>query len=613
MQSIKQANMSFLQKEYPNLYEQYIGYEPRDKDIHIEYAKNNDPIVSKRTASSNKYMYSKYNPNAEAEKWLEQTKSDSEPAKHMLLFGLGLGYHLDAIVKEYPDSKIYILEPDPDVFFAYIEARNMKESLRHRNIAALAIGFDERVVYNFTSILANHVSEELTIKVVPYYQREHNELYSNLMSGVKRALKHHKTELATGLLFETEWPRNCIKNMSAFLQTPDISGLKDCYRNVPALVVGSGPSLADELELLKTLKGKYVIIAAGTSIQALLLNNIKPDLVVSIDGGEPNYRAFKDVDLTEIPLLFTPIVHNGIVSKPMKNAIRFSTSSDTLTPYVLPNDIENTVFLSAATVTASAMQAANLLGCNPIMLVGQDLSYPNDTFYTAGIDHISKESLQKTIEEQGLEMVSNVTGGYNRTSSKMKVTLTAIEHLVMLLSKNTFINTSRRGAQIKGADFKALEQCIEEYPADPSRRINLSENIADIAYDQAQVINRGKEKLSELYLELKQLNIRTQNLLKLIDNDELKLMTTKKAQQQINKINEKWSKINDMPVFSKALSMSTEAHIKIMVKQLPHMIEEQDVKKRLRLLQKNLRGLISALDKLTPQLMNWTEEAIGKI
>ena len=67
--------------------------------------------------------------------------------------------------------------------------------------------------------------------------------------------------------------------------------------------------------MLKKLKKHALIIAAGSSTQALLKNGITPHLIISMDGSEPNYRAFKNLNLKGVPLLFSPIIKYKILDE----------------------------------------------------------------------------------------------------------------------------------------------------------------------------------------------------------------------------------------------------------------------------------------------------------
>src|SRR5690606_38649969 len=102
----------------------------------------------------------------------------------------------------------------------------------------------------------------------------------------------YQIDINTITYFRREGCGNLILNMSRNLKTPSCKGLKNCCRNIPAIIVGSGPSLTKEIEKVKVMKDRAIIIAAGSSIQALQHSGLDPDLIVSIDAGAANRKVF---------------------------------------------------------------------------------------------------------------------------------------------------------------------------------------------------------------------------------------------------------------------------------------------------------------------------------
>src|SRR5690606_30190597 len=131
---------------------------------------------------------------------------------------------------------------------------------------------------------------------------------------------------------------------------------------IPAVVVGSGPSLAMDIEKLKQLRDRVIIIAAGSSIQILLAHGLIPHLVVSMDAGEANRRVFAKIDISEIPFLYIPTIkHTSIKSEDSPYLMHAYFDIDSLSRYVMGITNEDVVFSSTATVTSTALQAAAYL------------------------------------------------------------------------------------------------------------------------------------------------------------------------------------------------------------------------------------------------------------
>ena len=67
--------------------------------------------------------------------------------------------------------------------------------------------------------------------------------------------------------------------------------------NFPVIVVGSGPSLDQDIEHIRELKDTHIIVAAASSSYALLENGIDPDFLILLERGThevDNYTKLKN-------------------------------------------------------------------------------------------------------------------------------------------------------------------------------------------------------------------------------------------------------------------------------------------------------------------------------
>src|SRR5471030_316510 len=68
------------------------------------------------------------------------------------------------------------------------------------------------------------------------------------------------------------------------------------------IVVAAGPSLDQELDLLKENRDKFKIISVGSALRALMNKEIRPDVIVIIDGKEIVKKQFEGYENENIPL-----------------------------------------------------------------------------------------------------------------------------------------------------------------------------------------------------------------------------------------------------------------------------------------------------------------------
>jgi hypothetical protein len=116
-----QRNLHFFKENKLAVLEQI-----KNKDIPGHYpvcpAREKDMYYIASTEEGGLLLHSRYNPVREAELWA--TKEDLEGKRHAVLFGLGCGYHAEALLRRDPDLNLYIYEPDLQVFLDTLPYRD---------------------------------------------------------------------------------------------------------------------------------------------------------------------------------------------------------------------------------------------------------------------------------------------------------------------------------------------------------------------------------------------------------------------------------------------------------------------------------------------------------
>jgi len=379
-----------------------------------------------------------------------------------LFCGFGLGYHLEAFLKLYPEKRVYLYEPYVDTLLCALEQRDLRPILKNEKIAMFGVGCELKTQVDFIESAFVTSSQTIRLMEVPVYRLAYPELVNNYRQLIAQLAASAASSLRTLTYFRKDWIRNLILNMGFNLYTPSIKGMKGKCNKIPAIVVGSGPSLEMEKESLRLFKNHALIIAAGTSTMALQKYGIEPDLVVSMDPGWHNFKAFRKVDITDIPFLYIPTVYSGILSVKNKYMMHAFFNLDAPTTYFMGLTNEDPVFASTATVSGTAIQTAIYLGCNEIIFIGQDYSFPGDQFYAEGVTHDTQETLASKLKESK-EKVLNVNGGMNRSNLAMNVARQGIEQLIYMYPECNFYNASKVGAEIDRTQPRSLDKLYEKF------------------------------------------------------------------------------------------------------------------------------------------------------
>ncbi len=229
------------------------------------------------------------------------------------------------------------------------------------------------------------------------------EIFSCKNSSDFQDIKKHFTELKEGIHFTaSEYSdfglavmKNFYQNLDLFSDFKKYKDLKNQFSQIPAIILGAGPSLEKNQETLKTLQSHALFFAGGTALNSLAYHGIKPHFAASIDKEAP-YQTFKHADIFNVPFFFQPRISN--------ENLKIISSQKILVPdsscFALENWIARELDLyqgsidSGWNVATFLIQIAVYLGCNPIVFVGMDLAKSKeDVLYSKGTGVCQKKEI----------------------------------------------------------------------------------------------------------------------------------------------------------------------------------------------------------------------------
>ena len=201
-----------------------------------------------------------------------------------------------------------------------------------------------------------------------------------------------KINAATVSSLLPKWLENVRKNFLGDIEIPDISKLKDTSEK-PGLVIGAGPSLIEKKHLNALAESNFynkhegVIISTAHSLVWCLEAGVVPDYVTMIDASEKMIDFFDD-----------PLVEK--YSKKMTGLFSITVQRDVLDrwdgeklffvpiiPHMTTPNVQSviailfegtTVLDCMANCGSFSWNVARYIGCNPIALIGMDMSFKPD-------------------------------------------------------------------------------------------------------------------------------------------------------------------------------------------------------------------------------------------
>lgn len=301
-----------------------------------------------------------------------------------IVLGIGLGYHVEALIQRIPEgSQVLIAEPDAELFHLAMASVPLTHILSYPGLG-VAIGAESSFVDELRRINGMTPGVRPYICVHPTLARLNPGRYQRWQSAIRSEFSRALVDTATIIQWDLTWGRNTMTNLPRVLRTPPVNRLFGQFQGVPGIIVAAGPSLDLNVHELAHARGKAVIIAVGTALKALRAQGVEPDLVVSYDGSEANYRHFQGVAYDDIPLVFEPMIYPGIPQDHRGQQWVMQTNSNAFMGWLTAILESPGIISSGGSIATVALDLAVKLGCNPLVLVGQDLAFGNGRTHAQG-------------------------------------------------------------------------------------------------------------------------------------------------------------------------------------------------------------------------------------
>ncbi len=420
--------------------------------------------------------------------WLSRTVRESPPGSAYVVFGLGMG-HTARQLRAMTDAPILIYEPDPGIARRALEAGPSDLG----GIPIICTAFD---LTQFWTSFGGH-RENVTLISTPGYASLYGREDRELREAVTQLVQRRSVNSATHRLRAREWISDVLENVELLAHSPCVLGLAEKYKNVPAFIVGAGPSLGKNAELLADAAKKGLVIAVNSSALALARRNVQPQIVTCMESIDLSELLSRVPYLDEVVRVFSMTVHPKTMRTGRGPLLPVYEGLPLLSPLASLGDAAGLPVCGS--VSTLAFSLAQRLGCSPIVFVGQDLAYTGGEAYAAGtpyegsrvrvsadgqsLEHVRSATLKATnaamAETEPLREVTAWGGagkvlstiGFSAIRSWLEL---AAEVLGRECPEQRLVNATEGGARIAGFEELALSQLLEGLP-------NLDISARDIA------------------------------------------------------------------------------------------------------------------------------------
>lgn len=545
--------------------------------------------------------------------WLQAVKGSVEDMECIFVYGFGQGLSLSDLLNLYSNRLLFVYEPNLHQFYHAISNYDLRHVLAHPNLYYLAIEEDQlNSLFYLTSV---HMQKELAFVALRYYLEKEMDVLRKIKHDFEEFNVMYNSNQNTHHFFREDWIRNSLYQIPGMLSSVPIEKIKNIFPGITAVIVASGPSLQTDMEWVSRFAPHALIISAGSSIQALVNQGISPHLAVTLDGGPINGKVFSDPRTLEAPLLYASTSYYEITErKDPEQTIHAVMSNDPISQYYLEIVKEQTALTPTPTVTGTAIQAAVWMGARQIILMGQDLSFPENKYYSDGVQHID-DVTNLDIVNRAPHQILNVHGTFNRTSDSFLYMKDSLEQLFEALPGVEFINATRNGAALNGTTWIPAEEVYDlisakTVPSDLVKSL-LEQAVVEKNWDYIQ---RVKSKLSNTLEDLGFLNAEVKQIKRQLNSiREWSRTKPDKCRRSIYEIEQAWGKIVNRAWFPVIYEIVLPREIADFDRQQPLMAIEQNLIRKSTMIYEHLGTLLNHIESKVPMLTALFKETLHKL
>jgi hypothetical protein len=496
MQSKEAVYEANINARYNNLQASIVEAVGDDTDIgsaiEIITAKNGALTFKvKGNEAGSILAHSMFDPQKEAEKMIENL--DFSRHTLILVFGLGLGYHIERVLERATTlSRVIIIEPDKNVYENFMKNKDMKK-IFNDNRVLLVIGIDKNniqsVLTGFSSAYIFNLGHNIQYVALKYYNLFYNNIsdiinkISNIVQYSWKGLGNCHTDHNIGVI-------QTILNMEDIIDNIDVGRLKNVYEGRAAIIVSAGPSLNKNIHHLKKAKGKALIIAVDSALDRLLTNGIVPDVVATLERigiYSVVLNKMKNTLPKEVVLLAPTLAEIDTVKFFNNNNKIFFFQSGVGTQDYFAKILKAETMWNGTSAALTALSFTQVIGIKAVAFAGQDLAYgENGDIYCEGVSKDVDDKEQELRSSNGyLVTVKDYEGRDIPSNVLWKDQLLGFNYFILAHSGSMkFFDATEGGAKKEGAINITLEAFVSEY---------CTQDIDDIN----KVIEKKKQKITQ--------------------------------------------------------------------------------------------------------------------
>lgn len=439
-------NLEILKRKDKKLYDYIndVGLRASDdRTYDVSWNRIYDISMSVELKDENKInICSSGNPWQEALLYAESVEKNTDKC---IVFGFGLGYHIQEIAAMYPDMELFVLENDIEQVRAAVYYRDIKDILENENVHLIYC----RDIKAYAKWLKENTTKNDVEKTDCKMWMPSIKTIEDVR--LRELLEEYKVSFFSMNYFRDILNDNFDKNQ--LLKDESVDAIRKNIEGKDVLLIAAGPSFDDEIENLKRLlenkekRTDICVVCVGKICRKLISQKIIPDYIVMIDANETTRWQISGVEDCGVPLIYLSTTAPNVVSEYKgKRYVAYQNGLEKSEEFAEKN--KNTLFDTGGSVATFIIDLAIRFKAKRLICVGLDMGYTGDRTHASGTGvKITAKSRLKKIEAVG--------GGVAYAAKGLDIYRRWIERRIVTEKDTKFINASH-GARIAGMVEKDL-------------------------------------------------------------------------------------------------------------------------------------------------------------
>ncbi|MQL51459.1 DUF115 domain-containing protein [Desulfofundulus thermobenzoicus] len=464
-QELYRANLKALSRHHPGLAGR-LEKTPLTGRYRVIASGSGEAMVFNLEMTAGGVYYHPADPLADVHKQIAALKLKNNLLAVFL--GFGLGYELLIYLQHFAavlgTRYVAVIERDLEMFKTALFCNNLAPLFENQRISFF-VGLEGEELYVALRRFLEEEQKFILLRAMkPVYHASalslHRDYYLQALRTLREAAAHQVIHFGNDPKDSLIGIENMLENLPEILSNPGINLLYNRFKNRPAVVVATGPSLNKNKHLLKGLENRALIISVDASLKILMNMGVKPHLVTSLERVPEVVKlidGFSPEEVRDVYLAACPVVRREVYQAYPGPRIIVYRNFD----HFRWLDVDKGILNIGPSAGNMAFKVAEALGCNPIILIGQDLAFSREgDTHARGTPYGEKQQAF-----YGEENTLEVPGNDGRPIRTSRIWYQFLKHyeLDVAAYNGTCVNCTEGGAYITGTKVMTFQEAIDRY------------------------------------------------------------------------------------------------------------------------------------------------------